>query len=310
MEATTQWLLEGDPAIRWQVLRDLIGAPPETVVPVRRRVASEGWGKRLLASQDASGTWGGGLYTPKWTSTTYTLLLLRRLGLEPQNRSARLGAQILLDRARWMDGGVSYWKTVKLAELCVNGMVLSIASYFRLEDPRVEDVLGLLADRQLADGGWNCDPRSDGHHSSFHTTVSVLEGLAAWEDAHHDRSPIDVRDVMRRAWEFFATHRLYRSHRTGDVIDARWTRFSFPPRWYYDVLRGLDHLASRDAPRDDRYCDAIDLVRARRKADGRWALQNPHRGQRDHFAMEVAGRPSRWNTLRAARVLTWWERGT
>lgn len=304
MDATTEWLLEGDAAIRWQVLRDLTSESANRVQNERSRVSSEGWGVRLLDAQDSGGTWGGGLYTPKWTSTTYTLLLLRRLGLEPGDERARRGAQLLLDRADWVEGGVSFWKTHRLAEICVNGMVLSIAAHFRVDDPRLDDIVALLVRRQLDDGGWNCDFRSDGRHSSFHTTISVLEALAVWIERHKESSS-ELWPSMERAWEFFAEHRLFRSHRTGEIIDPRWTRFSFPPRWYYDVLRGLDHLASCGAPVDDRYDEGIELVLSRRTAAGRWKLQNRHRGQKEHFSMEPVGTDSRWNTLRALRVLKW-----
>ncbi len=304
MDQTLAWLLEGDPAIRWQVMADLLGRPAAAVAAERRRIGAEGWGAALMGLQDPAGTWGGGVYTPKWTSTTYTLLLLRRLGLSPTAATTR-GVTVLLDRGRWIDGGVSYWKTHGVPEICVNGMILSVGAAFGLDDGRLDDIVSMLLRHQLADGGWNCDRHSDGVHSSFHTTVSVLEALVERARSHPSEAA-GLRQRMEGAWEFFGAHRLFRSHRSGEIIDQRWTRFSFPPRWHYDVLRGLDHLASAGAPRDQRFAEGIELVRARRTAAGRWKLQNRHRGL-EHFLMEKTADESRWNTLRALRVLKWWD---
>ena len=183
-------------------------------------------------------------------------------------------------------------------------MVLSVGAYFGLDDPRLDQIYEMLLRHQLPDGGWNCDVRADGHHSSMNTTVSVVEALAIVADANSARSA-PIATVLARAWGFFADHHLYKSHRTGETIDDRWTRFSFPPRWHYDVLRGLDHLAERSAPKDARYRDGIELVEGRRTGSGGWKLQNRHQGK-EHFRMEQGGVDSRWNTLRALRVLKWW----
>lgn len=304
-DAVLEWLLEGDPAIRWQTLRDLLDTPGPEVERARSQVARKGWGARLVSHQDPDGTWGGGIYTPKWTSTTYTLLLLRSLGLPQDHPAAQEGCRHLLDDAEWVDGGVSFWKTRRQAEICVNGMVLAIVSYFRYPHPRVRRIVDLLLARQFADGGWNCDERPDAHHSSFNTTISVLEGLAEYQSAR-SQPDAEVSGAMAGGHEYLAAHRLYLSHRTGEVIDPAWTRFSFPPRWHYDVLRSLDHLQGVAAPHDQRFDKGIELVRRRRGEDGRWLLQNPHRG-RVFFELEAVGEPSRWNTLRALRVLRWWE---
>ncbi len=309
-----RWLLEGDPSIRWQTLRDLVGVPDRVVERERRKVPRRGWGARLLAKQGRDGRWArgrssdGGLYSPKWTSTTYTLLTLRDFGLRPGHSGARKACRILLDEGLQEDGGVSYgiWaKWTRQGETCISGMVLSLLSYFGIEDDRLGTIARHLLREQMPDGGWNCRRPRGATHSSVHTTLSVLEGLRLYELHRGGRLPA-VRRAQRRGREFLLVHRLFRSHRTGAVIKPAFTTFSFPPRWYYDVLRALDHFQAVDAPRDPRLAEAIDVVRGRRRPDGRWPLQNRHPG-RVYFDLERLGAPSRWNTLRALRVLKWWE---
>jgi hypothetical protein len=296
-----QWLLQGDPAIRWQVLRDL-DAPAERVERERRKVAREGWGSLLLDRQEADGRWAGGMYTPKWISTTYTMLLLRDFGLPPTNRQAQTACALLLDRGLQRDGGISYG--FGGSETCVSGMVLSILCYFEHDDERLERLVQHLLERQMPDGGWNCQLPSGATHASVHTTISVLEGLRHYE-LHRGRKLTALRAAQRRGREFLLVHRLFRSHRTGEVIKPIFLRFSFPPHWHYDILRALDHFQAIDAPRDRRLADAIDIVRNTHLPDGRWTLHNAYRGQ-TYFEMETVGEPSRWNTLRALRVLRWW----
>lgn len=302
---TLDWLLEGDPSVIWQTRRDLLDASGADWKPIRDRVSGEGWGRRLLDSQDVQGTWGGGLYSPKWTSTTYTLLLLRRLGLDPSNTSAVRGARILLDRADRVDGGVSYGSGRLLAEKCINGMVLSIGSYFDLGDDRIDEVAGYLIAGTLGDGGWNCRDYQGGvRHSSFHTTISVLEGLLLWK---RRTGSTRADEVIARGHEFMLEHRMFRSHTTGEVINGAWTRFCFPPRWHYDILRGLDHLRDAGEMTDPRAEEAIGLIHERRRSDGRWPIGPRYSGE-EFFRMESGRSPGRWNTLRALRVLRWWQR--
>lgn len=320
-DAAIEWLLAGDPSIRWQTLRDLVGKGDGTIARERRRVAREGWGARLLASQDAVGTWAarqsgdGGLYTPKWTSTTYTMLLLRDLGLPPANRQARLACGRLLDEGLQPDGGVSYgtWaKRTRRGETCITGMVLSILSHFECSDERLDTIASHLLAEQMPDGGWNCRRPRGATHSSMHTTISVLEGLCLY-DLHSTRrggsgrTVMNVRAAQRRGREFLLAHRLFRSHRTGVIIRPEFVRLAFPPRWHYDILRALDHFRAVGAPRDPRLAEAIEIVRRGQDADGRWPLQHVYRGK-TYFQMESLGGPSRWNTLRALRVLRWWGR--
>jgi hypothetical protein len=310
-----RWLLNGDPAIRWQTMRDLAGASGLAVKREQRKIARDGWGARLLAEQDRSGRWAagksgdGGLYSPKWTSTTYTMLLLRDFGLPADNPQARKACKLLLNEGLQPDGGINYgvWaKWTKRSETCVTGMVLSLLSHFEYDDPRLETIAQHLLEQQMPDGGWNCRRADGATHSSVNTTISVLEGLRLYElcRGHKVR---EVRAAQRRAREFLLVHRLFRSHRSGEVIKPAFVRFAFPPRWHYDILRALDYFQAVDAPRDARLSEAIDIVRNARREDRRWPLQHTYKGK-TYFEMERVGAPSRWNTLRSLRVLRWWDR--
>jgi hypothetical protein len=313
--AVLQWLLDGDPSIRWQTLRDLCGAKANIVERERKKIPRHGWGARLLAKQDAEGTWArgksgdSGLYSPKWISTTYTMMLLRDFGLPPASRQAKRACKHLLEGGLQPDGGINYgtWaKWTRRGEACVTGMVLSLLSYFQYDDDRLDTLVGHLLEQQMPDGGWNCRRPRGAIHSSVHTTISVLEGLRHYE--LYRGSDRKVRDAQRLGREFLLAHRLFRSHRTGAVIRPEFLRFSFPPRWHYDILRALDHFQAIDAPRDPRLAEAMDIVRQSRRADGRWLLQNRYPGK-IYFELETVGQPSRWNTLRALRVLKWWIEG-
>jgi hypothetical protein len=311
-QSAVEWLLDGDPAIRWQTLRDLADADDRRVARERSKVARDGWGARLLDLQDAEGTWAsgqssdGGLYSPKWISTTYTMLLLRDFGLPPNNRQARKACKLLLDGGLQRDGGINYgWRGQ--SETCITGMALSILSYFQYDDDRLDTVADHLLDQQMPDGGWNCRRRFGATHASVHTTISALEGLRLYE-LFRGRKVRQLRAAQRRGREFLLVHRLFHSHRTGEVIKPVFLRFAFPPRWHYDILRALDYFQAARAPRDPRLAEAIDIVREGRRDDGTWTLQNAYKGK-TYFELERLGKPSRFNTLRALRVLTWWDRG-
>ncbi len=294
-EGILAWLLDGDPAISWQVERDLLAVPEEAWQRTRRRVSEEGWGRRLLDLQDPSGTWAGGLYGPKWTSTTYTLLLLHRMGLDRQHPGARLGVARLWEGARVFDGGLTAAVTIDEPEACITGMYVLLARYFGYDSDRLGPAIEWLASTQLADGGWNCQTvRTGSQHGSFHTTITALEALAGVGDTAAEE----------RGREFLARHELYKSHRSGEVVDPRYLRLSFPPRWRYDVLRAMDLFCLVGAPVDPRHEAALTELVKRRRPDGRWPLQQRHAG-RTWFEMEEVGGPSRWNTLRALRVLAW-----
>ena len=305
MTDTIDWLLRGDVSIRWQVLRDLLEEPPEIHEKERAKIKAQGWGSRLLSRQDPDGNWGGGVYSPKWISTTYTLLLLRHLGLSQDHPQAREGCKHFLRKGIYRDGGINLFKSVDYSETCVNGMILALLSYFRFPDERVHAVAEFLLKDQMPVGGWNCERVHGAVHASFHTTISVLEGMFEYRQAFPENASSIARAV-RQAHEFLLSHRLYKSHRTGQVVDPAMTRMYFPPRWHYDFLRALDYFQTVRAGYDERMNDAIELLKARQQPNGRWPAYRRWSG-RVFFEMEKTGEDSRWNTLRALRVLKWWE---
>jgi hypothetical protein len=296
--AVVTWLLDSDPSIRWQVMRDLTGEPDEIVTAERSRVASEGWGARLLALQAPGGQWGAS-DDEGWMTTVDALVLLKDLGVDPVGAEARRAISLVRDRITWyqLDGRPFFEGET---EPCINGAILGAGAYFgEASDRLVDRLLG----EQLEDGGWNCQaPPSK--RSSFHSTIRVLEGLLAYERAHGATAA--VTHARARAQDYLLERRMLRSLSSGEVIDRRWTRFSFPTTWHYDVLRGLDYLRSAGVKPDERLAEAVELVEKRRHQNGRWPLNSVH-PDRIHFEMEAGvGKASRWNTLRALRVLDWY----
>ena len=309
MDATIDWLLAGDPAIRWQTERDLLDEPARRWQRSRRETLDTGWGAELLARQDRAGTWGGGIYSPKWTSTTYTLLALIAIGVPPRCAAARRAADICVSRQIGERPDAAFAHAARRTDRCIVGMMLTIAVYFGLDSKRISALLDDVLAETLDDGGWNCRRgrvRPEPTHSSFHTTFNVLDGLRAYIERDEGPRRAEAVRAERRATEFMLAHRLYKSHRTGAEIDRRFGLLSSAPRWHYDVLRGLDYFARAGAPRDPRFEDAIALLRGKRRADGTWPVQHEYAGK-VFFKMEKTGKPSRWNTLRALRVLRWWD---
>jgi hypothetical protein len=303
--------MDGDPAIRWQAIRDLKGATDRTVQGEQGRVATEGWGARLLELQDPDGRWAAGVYTPKWTSTTYTLLLLRACGLAPRHPQALRACQVLFDGGFWRDGGINFCAhRTNRSETCISSMVLAVACWFQFADKRVDRLAEHVLGRQMADGGWNCrwtEGNRGATHGSFHTTISALEALLEYERFRPERAPA-AREAQARGREFLLVHRLFKSHRTGEVVKAAMTRLAFPPQWHFDILRGLDYFRASGAARDERLLDALALIEKKRTSEGLWLLENIYPGK-TFLTMETKGRESRWNTLRALRVLRWAEGG-
>ncbi len=298
------WLLEQDPSIKWQVMRDLLKAPSAEYLPVRDEVANSGWGKKLLDLQDISGRWGGGIYSPKWISTTYTMLLLKRLGLNPEHEQPKKSISLLIEKGRYKDGGINYFASLDHSETCVTGMILGLASYFRFSSDYIPEMTKFLLNQQMPDGGWNCQSFRGAAHSSMHTTISVLEGLLELRSFLPEFRN-EAENAAAKAHEFLLQHRLFKSDKTGKVIKDQFTRLSFPPRWRYDILRALDYFRIAGAAPDERMEEATDLIRKKEK-NGRWPLQAKHPG-RTFFEMEEPGKPSAWNTLRALRILGWYE---
>ncbi len=296
--AHLKWLLDSDPAIRWQVLRDLAGKAPEAVSAERSRVSTEGWGAGLLALQSPAGTWGGPDEDRGLLITLYTLVVLKDLGLEPASPQARkMTGRVERLIFQWHDNRPFFDGET---EPCINGRILGLGAYFKEpNDPLAERLLG----EQLADGGWNCEAPGS-RRSSFHTTICVLEGLLEYERA--GRKSAALSRARERAENYLLERRLFRSLRTGEVIDKRWLRFSFPAFWHYDVLRGLDYLRNAGIEPDERVSEAIQIVIERRHQNGRWPLNLLH-PERIPLEMETGvGKASRWNTLRALRVLRWY----
>lgn len=306
-DEVVDWLIQGDSSVSWQALRDLLGAPARMWRAERRKIGSGGWGQRLLASQREDGHWGRGPYQPKWTCTTYTGQLLWQMGLEPDHPAGRAACRAYLEDGIGDDGGINFWRPRrKTSETCVTGMIVGQASYFGADHQRLEGLVDYLLREQMEDGGWNCCRATGAVHSSFHTTLSALEGLREYAGRGRARSDAAAR-AAARGREFLLAHHLFRSHRTGRVVSAEMTRFHFPPHWHYDVLRALDYFQSVGASYDPRLEDAVELVRSRRAEDGRWQLARAYPGE-VHVEMEVVAAPSRWNTLRGLRVLAWWNR--
>lgn len=325
-QQTLDWLMQGDPAIRWQAMRDLLDCEEEQYKKEQSIIPKKGWGAQYLSYQNANGLWGNGIYSPKWISTTYTMLTLRRIGVPAQNEQAQMGCQLLMERGYYHDGGINYSQSHRQSEACITGMVLSVLAYFRYPDPKTDELADHLLKRQMPDGGWNCRDYMGDTHSSFHTTISALEGLLEYQKTS-SKIRSDIEKARLRAHEFLLQHHLYKSHRTREVVNPRMTRMLFPPRWFYDFLRALDYfqdyfkwrakikityadreseVLDRKHKQDERFWDGIELLNGKQKADGRWVMMRGPSGK-VYFDMEQAGKPSRWNTMRALRVLKWWK---
>jgi len=294
------WLLEGDVSIQYQANRDLLDLEQPTL---RQRIAKEGWGIQFLSYRKENGHWGRGFYQPKWISTHYTILDLKNLGIDPNNLDIRGSIDLILRDHMESDGGVNPGKTIKDSDVCLNGMFLNYASYFRVPVESIESIIDFLISLQMGDGGFNCRLNRGGAvHSSLHSTISVLEGLHEYALNGYRYRLSELSKIEEEAREFILQHKLFRSDRTNEVIDKRMLMLSYPSRWRYDILRALDYFQSAGIGYDTRMQDALDVLFKKRRKDGTWPLQAKHPGQ-THFDMEQPGKPSRWNTLRALRVL-------
>jgi hypothetical protein len=307
------WLLDSDPSIRWQVMRDLTGAPARQVAAERARVATEGMGARLLSEQADDGRWGGAAWNRGWNSTMHVLTLLRELGLDPASDPARRAVGLIRDRVTWQGCGPQECNRNTFfegeVEPCINGQVGAVGAYFGQD---VRGIVDRLLGEQLPDGGWNCEAPDRSTRSSFNTTICVLEALLEYERA--DNGTPAVTEARLRGQEYLLERRLWRRRSTGQVIErdrkgnGSWTRFAFPTWWHYDVLRGLEYLRSAGVTPDERMAEAIELVASKRGGEGRWLLETRYPGVMPIETDDGEGRPSRWNTLRALRVLRWYER--
>jgi hypothetical protein len=302
--AHLKWLLDSDAAVRWQVMRDITGETPAAVAAERSRVATEGWGAKLLSLQSRAGNWGGPEDRGGLLVTLNSLVVLMDFGLDPDSKPARR----MIDRVdklvfKWHDDRPFFHGET---EPCINGRILALGAYFGRPNKKLA---ARLLSEQLEDGGWNCEAvepsakRPPSKRSSFHTTICVLEGLLAHERAGHRSKAI--ADARKRAENYLLERGMFRSLRSGEVVDQRWLHFSYPTFWHYDVLRGLDYLRDAGVSPDSRIKEAIEVVLKRCHQNGRWPLNLLHR---ERIPVEIEteiGRASRWNTLRALRVLRW-----
>jgi hypothetical protein len=306
-----EWLLDGDPAIRWQVRRDLIHAPADEVAAERARVEHEGWGAELLAREDPDGQWAGGATFPAdydpaepgqpWTATMHTLQTLALLGLDPASASARRSVALVAENARWEYNGAPFFEGE--VEPCINGRAVELGAYFGVD---VAPVVARLLGERMADGGWNCEAENGSVRTSFDTTINVLEGFLELA-ARTGGGDAAIQAARTTGEEYLLERGLFRRLSTGAVVKPEYLELAFPYYWHYDVLRALDYFRRAGGERDPRLADAVEVVRSKRQPDGRWRLERIHPG-RVFFDLEgPVGTPGRWITLRALRVLDWWD---
>jgi hypothetical protein len=298
MTTVIDWLLDADPAIRWQVLRDLADAPAEVVAAERARVATGGWGARVLDLQGPTGTWDGPGLFPQFTSTAWSLMLLRDLGVEPGAAAVRRAIALVQERGRWEHAGQPFFEGE--VEPCINGKTVALGAYFGVD---VAPIVDRLLGEQMEDGGWNCEQENGSVRGSFASTIAVLDGLLEHERATGGSAASGAARLRGEA--YLLDRGLLRRRSTGELIDAAFTRFSFPTFYHYDALGALDYVRAGGAVPDGRVAEAIALVESRRGPDGRWPLDHDHGGRRHVPLDDGEGLPSRWNTLRAMRVLRW-----
>ncbi|MBL9135371.1 MAG: terpene cyclase/mutase family protein [Verrucomicrobiales bacterium] len=320
-DALTQWLMDSDPSIRWQVMRDLTDAPENEVAAERANVATQGRGAQLLGMQARDGTWGGTAWNRGWTSTLHALTLLYEFGLDPQADPTRRALDRVREQVTWRGCGPNECANHPFfdgeVEPCINGQVAVAGAYFAQD---VRRIIERLLREQLPDGGWNCEVENGSGRSSFNTTICVLEALLEFEERNGHRR--DVSAARRQGEAYLLERRLFRRKSTGSTIDfdrktgpgstsdqPAWTRFAFPTWWHYDLLRGLEYFRKAGAAPEERMAEAMDWVRSKRDAEGRWLLEVRYPGP---MLLEIdppQGQPSRWNTLRALRVLRWYSEG-
>ncbi len=294
------WLLEGDISIKYQTYRDLLNIEYPSL---QNKILKEGWGKAFMDKRNDKGFWGGGFYQPKWISSHYTLLDIRHLcPHQEQPEIIDIIRNIALHH-KSKDGGVNPAGTIKESDVCVNGMFMYYACYFGLEEELVISIIDFILRQRLKDGGFNCMlNRSGARHSSLHSTLSLLEGMTEYIKNGYTYRQDDIKKAIHTAKEFILMHQLFISDRTGKIIKESFLRFPFPPRWKYDILRAMDYFQNSDTIWDERMKPAMEVLLKKRKKDGTWNQYAGYSGL-THFEMEKAGKPGRWNTLRALRVL-------
>lgn len=294
-----QWLLAGDVSIQYQTRRDLLDSDD---AGLRTRIAHEGWGARFLSLRRSDGHWGRKYYQPKWTSTHYTLVDFKHLAMSPDTQAIRQTVEMVLQDEKGADGGINPSVTIIQSDVCVSGMALDYASYFRVNQWQLNSIVDFILSQRMADGGFNCESnRSGAVHSSLHTTISVVEGISEYQRNGYSYRLPELLKAELESREFILRHRLFRSDHSGEIIDKKMLMLSYPGRWRYDILRALDYFRAANVQYDARMEDAFVVLAGKRRKDKAWPVQARHPGA-THFEMEEVSRPSRWNTLRALRV--------
>jgi hypothetical protein len=294
------WLLEGDVSVQYQTYRDLSDIDKPSL---HKNIATEGWGLQFLSCRGQNGHWGQSFYQPKWISTHYTLLDLKNLNISPDNKIIKETLDIIFNTEKGPDGGILPVGATQKCDVCVNGMVLNYASYFQVKEKFLQSVIDFLLSEKMNDGGFNCHSNRKGAtHSSLHSTLSVLEGILEYERNGYTYRLDELKKTSIQSREFILMHKLFRSDKTGEIINQNFLKLCYPCRWYYDILKAMDYFQYAHVKYDDRMGEAIDLILKKRTKVGLWKLPSKHPGQ-THFEMEQPGQPSRWNTLRAMRVL-------
>lgn len=302
---TISWLLEGDVAIQYLTYKYLLG---EEKPELQKRIETEGWGKGFLSARLDNGDWGKSFYNPKWKSTHYTLLDLRYLEILPTQPLIKESVELVFAKRKGPDGGVNPSRTIEISDTCVNGMALVYGCYFGIDEKVLHSVIDCMLDQKMADGGFNCEKvRPGATHSSLHTTISALEGFWEYEKNGYTYRLNEVREAVQTSHAFMLQHRLYKSDKTGEIINPKFCMLSFPSRWFYNVLRALEYFADANVSYDERMNDAVEVLKSKQRKDGLWPVQAKHAGK-VHFDMESGRAPSRWNTLRALRVFQWLEK--
>jgi len=300
MDDLVSWLLEGDVSVQYLTHKYLLNSDPAILEQLQNRIETKGYGAEYLFHQNPNGHWGIHYYQKKWTCTHYTLLDLKNLGISPTLKPAREMVQRMFDECMLPDGGVDLSKSKLPSDICINGMVLNYASYFYPQDPRLHKLAEYLLSVQKQDGGFSWDTQSE--KGDPHTTICVLEGLGQFRAAATGHNLLELESTEDKAIAFLLFHQLFM-----DDPDKRYRKLSFPYRYRYDLLRALEYFASQQVPFDARMQPALDWLQAKQKRDGRWYLENQHKGN-VHFQMEEVGKPSRFITLKALTILNYFNK--
>ncbi len=295
-----KWLLDSDVSIQYQVNRDLLKIERPDL---KKRIAKEGWSAKLLVCRENNKHWGLGFYQPKWTSSHYTLLDLKYLSISKQQKDIQYIINRILRENIGPDGGINAGKTLVNSDICITGMFLNYAAYFEANENDLKTVVDFILSQQMADGGFNCQlNRKGAKHSSLHSTLSVIEGILEYSINGYTYKLKELQKAGKESREFILQHKLFKSDKTGKIIDNKMMTLSYPSRWRYDILRALDYFCLAGVEYDERMNDAIEVLLKKRNKENTWNLQAKHPGQ-THFNMEETRKPSKWNTLRALRVL-------